>query len=317
MRRRKFLGLVGGAAAWPLTARAQAKHLVGFLGVATPSAAAALVGGFQKGLKEGGFDAGDVEIVFRWADGHYDQLPKLAAELVEQRVSVLFGGGPPAASAAKGASSIIPVVFTSGDDPVKTGLVASLARPGGNVTGVSNLVNELEAKRLELLHEMAPSAKTFGFLFHPRNSTEVIQAAARQFGLAFHAAAAGSEQQLGAAFASLFDQRVDAVVVGADPTFYQWRSKIIGLLSGASIPAIYETGIFATEGGLISYGTNFADVYRQAGLYVAKIIKGEKPSNLPVLQPTKFDLVINLRAAKALGLTVPPTLLARADEVIE
>ena len=320
MKRREFITLLGGAAAWPMAARAQqaAKPVIGFLGSTTPSATALNVDGFHQGLMENGYLVGqNVTIDFRWADGQYDRLPALAADLVSQKVTVIFGGGPPAAMAAKAATTTIPVVFTSGADPVRSGLVASLSRPGGNVTGVSILLREMQAKRLELLRELVPSASVVGLLAHSRSSNEDIEAAARSMGLQLYTAHAATEDALDTAFASFSAHRVAAVLVGADPAFSGWRNRIFALAANTSLPAVYEIRRYVTDGGLMSYGASVPDAYRQAGAYVARIIRGEKPADLPVMQPTKFELVINLKTAKALALTVPPTLLARADEVIE
>ena len=292
--------------------------VIGFLGSSSMVPAAPLVDGFRKGLKENGYLEGQsVTIEFRWADGQYDRLPALAADLVSRQVTVLFGGGHAAALAAKAATITIPVVFTSGDDPVKNGLVSSLNRPGGNVTGISILLREIQAKRLELLHELIPWASAVGYLAHPGSSNDEIKAAARDLGLQLYIANASTEDALDAAFASLVDHRIAAMLVGFDPTLFAWRRRVIALASHASLPAVYEERVSVTDGGLMSYGASVPDAYRQAGTYVARIIRGAKPADLPVVQPTKFELAINLQTAKALGLNVPATLLARADEVIE
>ena len=322
MRRREFLGVVGAtAAAWPLPARAQqsAMPVIGYLGsTSLDGLTVDQVDAFRQGLKENGYLVGqDVTIDFRWAEGQYDRLPALAADLVSRNVTVIFGGGPPAAMAAKAATATIPIVFTSGDDPVKSGLVASLSRPGGNVTGVSILLREIQAKRLELLRELKPSAKVVGLLAHPRSSNEDTEAAARSIGLQLYTAHAATEAALDAAFASFTAHRVDALVVGSDPALSAWRKRILALAAATSLPAVYERRGVVAEGGLMSYGASIPDAYRQAGAYVARIIKGEKPANLPVTQPVKYELVINLKTAKALGLDVPLILQQRADEVIE
>ena len=321
MRRRQFIALLGGTAAtWPLAARSQQPKIpvIGFLGSTSPSATEPNVDGLRQGLKENGYLVGqNVTIDFRWADGQYDRLPALATDLVNRKVTVIFGGGPPAAMAAKAATTTIPVVFTSGADPVRSGLVASLSRPGGNVTGVSILLREMQAKRLELLRELIPSASVVGLLAHPRSSNEDTEAAARSMGLQLYIAHAATEDALDAAFASFSAHRVAAVLVGADPALSGWRKRIFALASNTSLPAVYEIRGLVTDGGLMSYGASVPDAYRQAGAYVARIMRGEKPADLPVMQPTKFELVINLKTAKALGLDVPATLLARADEVIE
>jgi putative ABC transport system substrate-binding protein len=320
MKRREFIGLVGGAAAWPLAARGQqpAMPVIGFLNGASPSAAVDQVNAFRQGIKELGYLAGqNVTIEFRWAENQYDRLPAMAADLVSRKATVIFAGGPPAAKAAKAATATIPIVFTSGDDPVKSGLVASLNRPGGNVTGVSILLRELQAKRLELLRELIPSAKVVGLLTHPRSSSEDAEAAARTMSLQLYAAPAATEDALDSAFASFATHRVAAVLVGSDPAWSAWRRRIFALASATRLPAVYETRDYVRDGGLMSYGASVSDAYREAGAYVARIIKGETPANLPVLQPTKFELVINLKTAKTLGLEIPPSLLARADEVTE
>jgi ABC-type uncharacterized transport system substrate-binding protein len=320
MRRRDFITLLGGtAAAWPLMARGQkAMPVVGFLGTTSMAATGLSVAAFRQGLKENGYVEGqNVTIEFRWGEAQLDRLQGLAADLVSRPVAVMFGGGPPAALAAKAATTKIPVVFTSGADPVKIGLVSSLNRPDANVTGVSILFREVEAKRLELLRELVPTARAVGLIFDSITSSEEAEIAARRLGLGFHAVPVATEDQLDAAFSSLADHRVDMVLVGSSPRIGSWHQQIIRLAARTSLPAIYELRQYVTYGGLISYGASVTDAYRQAGTYVARILKGEKPGDLPVVQPTKFDLVINLKTARALGLTIPPTLLARADEVIE
>jgi len=310
MRRREFIAGLG-AAAWPFGARAQqqAMPVVGFLNSGSLGSTAHQVQAFRQGLEENGYLVGrNVFINFRWAEGQFDRLPALAADLVSQKVTVIFGGGPPAAMAAKRATATIPVVFTSGDDPVRSGLVASLSRPGGNVTGVSILLREMQAKRLELLRELIPSASVVGLLSHPRSSNEDTEAAARSIGLQLYTAPAATEDAVDAAFASFAARRVDAVA---------WRKRVLALATDLSLPTVCEDRGYATDGCLMSYGADISDAYRQAGIYVARLIRGEKPSDLPVMQPTKFELFINLKTAKALGLNVPPSLLARADEVIE
>jgi putative ABC transport system substrate-binding protein len=320
MKRRAFIAGLGGAAAWPVVARAQqaATPVIGYLGSASLGASTELVDAFRRSLKDNGYLVGEnVAIEFLWADGHYDRLPTLATDLVSRKVTVIFAGGPPAAIAAKAATATIPVVFTSGDDPVKNGLVASLGRPGGNVTGVSLLFREMQAKRLELLRELIPSVTVIGLLAHTRTSNEDAEAAARNMGLQLHTALVGTEDAIDAAFASFAARRVAAVLVGSDPVLFDWRRRIFALAANASLPVVYELRRYVMDGGLMSYGASVTNAYRQAGSYVARIIRGEKPAELPVVQPTEFDLVINLATAKAIGLTVPPNLLARADEVIE
>jgi putative ABC transport system substrate-binding protein len=256
-------------------------------------------------------------IEFRWAEGRNDQLPAFAGDLASRQVEVIFAGGPPAARAAKAATTKIPVVFTSGDDPVRIGLVSSLNRPGANVTGVSLLFGEAQAKRLELLRDLIPSVRAVGLLFDPDAFREDVETAARNLNLQLYAVPVAAEDQLDAAFASFANHRVNAILVGTSPRLTAWSTQIIRLVARASLPAIYEVRGFVTDGGLMSYGASVEDGYRQAGIYVARILNGDKPSDLPVVQPTKFELVINMQTAKSLGLEIPQTLLARADEVIE
>jgi putative ABC transport system substrate-binding protein len=321
MKRREFISLLGGAvAAWPIAARAQqsAMPVVGLLGSMSAGSNTANIDSFRQGLKELGFlESQNVIVEYRWAEGEYDRLPPLAQELNLRQVAVIFAVGPPAALAAKAATSNVPIVFTSGDDPVESGLVASLSRPGGNVTGISIQFRETIAKRLELLHDLATASRTFGLLAHPRSSNEDVEAAARTKGLRLYTAHAAREHDLEAAFESLVLHRVGGLLVGSDPVFYLWRKRVIALAARAAIPTLYEARGFVTDGGLMSYGASGLDAHRQAGIYVARILKGEKPADLPVMQPTKYQLVVNLITAKALGITVPPTLLARADEVLE
>ena len=320
MKRRAFIAALGGAAAWPVVARAQQPVIpvIGFLSGTSFGASARQVEAFQQGLQDTGFRTGqDVAVEYRWAGGQLDRLPALANDLVSREVTVIFAGGPPAALAAKAATTTIPVVFTSGDDPVRNGLVTSLNRPGGNVTGVSVLLREVQAKRLELLHELVPSANVVGLLAHPRSSNEDTAAAASSMGLQLYVAQTATEDALYPAFAAFDVHRVAAVLVGSDPAFSAWRRRIFALATNASLPVMYEARDYVTDGGLMSYGASITAAYRQAGSYVARIIRGEKPADLPVVQPSNFELVINLKTAAALGLTLPPTLLARADEVIE
>jgi putative ABC transport system substrate-binding protein len=321
MRRRDFITALGGAAAYSFSASAQqqAMPVIGFLGTTSLAATASLVAAFRQALKEKGFVEGqNITIEYRWAEGRNDQLPVLAADLVGRQVAVLFAGGPPAAKAAKRATAKVPVVFTSGDDPIKIGLVSSLSRPSANVTGVSMLFSEVQPKRLELLDEIIPTAKAVGFVYDPAAvREEVVEPATRRVGLQLYPVPATSEDELDTAFASFANRRVDAVLVGSSPRFFSWRLRIIGLAARTSLPAVYETRHYVTDGGLMSYGASTEDAYRQAGVYVARILNGEKPGDLPVVQPTKFDLAINLKTAKTLGLTVPLTLQAAATEVIE
>jgi ABC-type uncharacterized transport system substrate-binding protein len=325
MKRREMLLLLTGAltAAHALRAQQKAMPVIGILGISSPGPFASFVAAFHQGLSETGYVEGqNVAIEYRWAEGRYDRLPALATDLVGRKVHVIAAlGGPPAALAAKSATSTIPIVFGSGD-PVGEGLVASLARPGGNLTGVSVLTVELMAKRLELLSDLVPRAGVIALLVNPNSpSTEPIirnvQEAARQKGVQLPILNAGSESEIDAAFAALVQLHAGALVVGADPFFDIRREQLVALASRHAVPAIYQWREFAEAGGLISYGTSRTAVYRQVGNYVGKILKGAKPADLPVQQPTTFELVVNLKTATALGLTVPPSILARADVVIE
>jgi putative ABC transport system substrate-binding protein len=320
MRRRAFITLLGGAVAWPIAARAQqaSMPMIGYLGATSVAVNAAFLAAFRQGLKDSGYAEGqNVAIEFRWAEGRNDRLPALAADLVSRQVTIIFAGGPPAAQAAKAATTTIPVVFTSGDDPIQIGLVSSLNRPGANVTGVSILFSEIQAKRLELLRDLIPTARMVGFVFDPETPREDIEPTARRLGLQLYARSAATEDDLDAAFAAFADRRVDAVLVGTSPRLFAWQMRIVGLAARTSLPAIYEQRGYVTAGGLMSYGASIADAYRQAAIYVARILKGDRPGDLPFQQPTIYRLVINLKAAKALDLTVPDTLLVAADEVIE
>jgi putative ABC transport system substrate-binding protein len=327
LNRRKFIALVTGTAfGRPLSAHAQqsAAPAVGFLHSGSPGPTAQPVAGFRQGLNEAGFAEGrNVTIEFRWAEGQYDRLPALIADLVTRRVAVIFaGGGSEPARAAKTATTTIPIVFVSAADPVTTGLVAALNRPGGNVTGVSLIGSELEAKRLELLHMLAPNATAIAVLINPGYSaakfqSEEVQAAAARLGVTPIILAARSENDVAAAFPAAVRQNAGALLVCQDPFFNSRRTHLIALAMQHKLPAIYFLREFVEDGGLISYGTHFADGYRQAGIYVGKILQGSKPADLPVMQPTKFEFVLNLKTAKALNLAVPDKLLAIADEVIE
>ena len=325
MERRRFITLFGGAAAvWPLGARAQQSALpvVGFLNSRGPGGNETILGAFRRGLKETGFVEGqNVTIEYRWADNQYDRLPTLAADLVDRQVAVIVSNGPPI-RAAKAATSTIPIVFAVGFDPLTFGLVSSLSRPDGNLTGVSILDVEIGPKRLELLHELIPAAAAVALLVNPTTpAAEAIaidvQEAARALGLKLHVLHAATDRDLDTVFATLTQLRADALIIGADP-FFTSRSRRLGELTAAQrVPAISEFREFAAAGGLISYGTSLADAYRQVGIYTGRILKGERPSDLPVQQATKVELILNLKTAKALGITVPNTLLGRADEIIE
>jgi ABC-type uncharacterized transport system substrate-binding protein len=327
MKRREFLTLLGGAAAsLPLAALAQqpAMPVIGFLATGSPSAWAHFVAAFRQGLSETGYDDGrNVWIEFRWAEGQGNRLPALAAELVGRSVSVIVPSvGTVAARAAKAASSSIPIVFLMGGDPVQLGMVASINRPGANVTGVSLLLNVLAAKRVELLRAMVPAVTKIGLLFNPDNPNGEADAAAaveaaRSLRQETHLVHVRTEGELDAAFTSLVQERVGALFVASDPLFVSRRDQLVALAARHRIPANYDRREFAEAGGLFSYGTNFADGHRLIANYVGRILKGEKPADLPVLQPTKFELVINAKAAKTLGVDVPATLLAVADEVID
>jgi putative ABC transport system substrate-binding protein len=325
VNRRELMLLLGGAMVAARTLRAQQKAMpvIGFLGVGSPSSQAALLAAFREGLTEAGYIEGqNVTVEYRWAEGHSDRLPALAADLVSRKVDVIAAmAGTPPAVAAKGATSTIPIVF-SGGDPVERGLVASLARPGANLTGITSLSIELTPKRVELLAELVPQAKAIALLVNPNNpATERIvgdmHEAARVKGVRLHILKANSESEIDAAFATLVQLHVGALVLGTDPLFYSRREQLAALAARHAVPAISQWREFAEAGGLISHGSSITAANRQAGVYVGRILKGEKPADLPVQQPTTFELVINLKTAAALGLTVPPSILSRADEVIE
>ena len=327
MRRRDFITAVGGAAAaWSFAAHAQqpAMPVIGFMHVGTADPLAHLVSAFRQGLKDTGYIEGrNVAIEFRWAEGQNERLPAFAADLVHLPAAVIVtGGGEAPARAAKAATATIPIVFNVGGDPVKAGLVASLARPGGNATGVNIFTAELAEKRLGLLHELSPTASMIAHLVNPNfppsaTNAREVQAAATSIGRQILLLNASSESEIDTAFSTMAQQHVGAVLVGADPYFYGRRVQIVALATRYAIPASYEQHEFATAGGLMYYGTSIAESYRQMGLYAGRILKGEKPADLPVMQSTKFEFVLNLKTAKALGLTIPPGVLAIADEVIE
>ena len=326
MRRRKFITFLGGAAAWPIAVRAQqpAMPVIGFLDAGSAAERADVVAAFRKGLAEAGFVEGqNVTLEFRWAQNQYDQLPVLAADLVRRRVDVIAATGGPAALAAKAASATIPIVFRLAVDPIAAGLVASLSHPGGNVTGVTMLNLEVGPKRLEFLHELVPTATIMAALVNPTNPSNAeilsrdLQATARLVGLQLHLLHASSDADIDAAFATLTELRAGGLVIGTDAFFTDRNEKLAALALRYRIPTISQAREFVAAGGLMSYGGSFADSYRLAGVYTGRILKGEKPADLPVQQATKLELFINIRTAKALGVEVPPTLLALADELIE
>src|SRR5712691_580376 len=326
VRRREFIALLGGAAvAWPFAARAQqpAMPVIGFLNGASPEAYTPFVAAFRQGLQEAGYIEGqNATIEYRWADGQYERLPALAAELIHRKVAVIAATTTPAAQAAKAATSTVPIVFTTADDPVKLGLVSSINRPGGNVTGITNLLVELGSKQLGLLRDLVPDITATAALMNPNfpgaeRQLADVQAAVRTLGLQLVVLRASTEREIDAAFASMVQQGCRAVVVGADPFFISRRDHIVALAARDAIPAIYSFREFALAGGLMSYGTDFRDSYRQAGIYTGRIIKGEQPADLPVQRSVKFEFVLNLKAAKTLGLSVPTSMQLLADEVIE
>jgi putative tryptophan/tyrosine transport system substrate-binding protein len=325
MRRRAFISLLGGAAAWPLAARAQqpAMPVIGFLNSASASEYAGPIAAFRRGLSEAGYVEGrNVLVEYRWAEGHYDQLPALAADLVKRKVAVIVAGGGPSALAAKTGTMTIPIVFSTAVDPVEIGLVASMSRPSGNVTGIRNLNLDAWPKRVELLHEAVPTAIIMAALTNPANPnagaiSKERQAAAHSLGLEFHVVYASTEREVEEAFASLRQLRAGGLVIDPDP-FFNARSELLGDLAlRHAMPAIYQYPEFVAAGGLMSYGGSITDNYRLVGIYTGRILKGEKPADLPVQQASKVQLIINLKTAKALGISLPLTLIARADEVIE
>jgi putative tryptophan/tyrosine transport system substrate-binding protein len=326
MKRRTFISLLGGAATWPLAAQAQqaAMPVVGFLNNASAWEYAAMSAAFHQGLSESGYVEGrNVIIDYRWAEGQYDRLPAMAGELVRRQVDVIVTGGSLSAVAAKAASETVPIIFTIGGDPVQLGLVASLNRPGGNMTGVSVLSVALVAKRLELLRELVPAATRVAALVNPANTTIIestlrdLEPAGRAMGLQIQAVRASTSREIDAAFATFVRERPDALFIDGDPFYNARRVQLVHLATLHKVPASYQSRDFPEYGGLMSYGSNLTDAYRQLGVYVGRILKGAKPAELPVVQASKFELVINAQAARIIGLTVSPQLLARADEVIE
>jgi putative ABC transport system substrate-binding protein len=325
LNRRELTTLLGGAAAaWPLAARAQqpAMPVVGFLNSGSPASFDYRAAAFRQGLSEAGYVEGkNVAIEYRWAEGHNNRLRAMASDLVRRQVAVIVANSP-GVVAAKALTKTIPIVFSTGTDPIASGFVTSLNRPGGNLTGVYFLSADLEAKRMGLLHELVPAAATIAVLLNPtylnfETQTKEVEEAARILGLRIQVLRASTEQELDAAFASLAQLQAKALLVGADPLFNNLYVKIVALAARHAVPAIYEQREFAEAGGLVSYGTSLTDAYRQIGIYSGRILKGDKPADLPVMQSTKFEFIINLKTAKALGLEVPPGLSARADEVIE
>jgi len=326
MRRREVITLLGGAATWPFAARAQqaAIPVIGFLDSRSPETLADRLRAFRQGLKETGYvDGENSTIVYRWADNQLDRLPQLAAELVHRQVAVIASsGGLPPALAAKAATATIPIVFLAADDPVQRGLVATLARPGGNLTGINFFNNELGAKQLGLLHELKPAIANVAVLVNPANAnsadiTKDVDAAARSFGLQTQVVHASTNRQIDAAFATIVPGRADALFVAGDPFFNARRVQLALMAGRHAIPAIYSGREYVEAGGLMSYGSDIVDAYRQLGAYAGRVLKGEKPMTMPVMQPTKFELVINAQTARMLSLTVPLSLVSRADEVIE
>jgi len=326
VKRRDFITLLGGAAAWPLAARAQQPTLpvIGLLGAPSAAPYERYVAAVHQGLKEAGYiEHQNVPMEYRWANSQYDRLPGLAADLVSRRVAVIVPiGGAPAVLAAKAATSTIPIVFNMGADPIGLGLVTNLNRPGGNITGVAMMTLEIETKRLELLHELAPASTPIAILLNPSNAQaqgqeREAQAAAPVIGRKVLILKAGTEHEIERAFATLVRERAAALLVGGDTFFTSQATLFVVLTARHSIPTVYPFRSFVDAGGLMSYGSSLLDAYRQTGVYTGRVLKGEKPADMPIVQPTKFELVINLKTARAVGIPIPATLLARADEVIE
>ena len=326
MRRREFITLVGGAAAWPLAGRAQQPPvpMIGVLGAVSAGEAADRFGEFRKGLQENGFTEGkNITIEYRWAEGHLERLPLLVMDLVRSQVAVIFtNGGNVPALVAKGATAIIPIVFSTAVDPVRSGLVTNLNRPDRNATGATLVAGSLGTKLIGLLRELAPKARKIGILINPNSPDAVleaadVQAAVQAIGEHISVLEATNSEEIDKAFATLGQLKLDGLLVNPDPVFLPRRSQIVALAARYAVPTIYYVREYVAAGGLMSYGGSFLWVYRQCGIYVGRILKGEKPADLPVMQPTKFELVINARTVKALGLSVPNTLLATADEIIE
>ncbi len=327
MRRRDFIAGIGAVASWPRAAKAQqsAMPVIGFLGATSPEGYATFVGGFLLGLKDEGFaDTENVAIAYHWAQGQYDRLPALAADFVSRGVSLIVAtGGLQTSLAAKQATQTIPIVFTLGSDPIKFGLVSSLNRPGGNITGVTLFAYLLDAKRVELMHELVPGAAVVALLVNPNSPAQAeaqfaeVEAASRKFGQRLVVLKAGSEGEIDQAVAAMTQSKAGALLVSADPLFLSKRDRLVALVRRNAIPAIFEWRQFVEAGGLMSYGIDLVAAYRQAGVYAGRILRGASPADLPILQPTKFEFVINLKAARALGIVVPNTMLVAASEVIE
>ena len=325
MNRREFITLLGGATAWPLVARGQQSPIpvVGLLHTGSALGNVDSLAGFHQGFREAGFIEGQSIVFDYWADGHYERLSAMASDLARRRIAVIVAGGTTAPSEAlKAATSTIPIVFVTGDDPARSGLVASFNRPGGNVTGVYFVNGLLSSKRVEILHELLPTVTSIAYLMNPGRQeadaeTRAVHEAARSYGLEVHVVRASSERDIDAAFETFRELRVSAVLMAADPFLGSRRPQLTELARRLAMPLIGTSRDYVVAGGLASYGTSIRDAYRQAALYVSRILNGTKPADLPVLQPTKFELAVNLKVAKALGLLIPPTLLARADEVVE